>query len=55
MTLLSTIFGTFAPSFNGYAAARFFQGVFNGMFGLTAYVLSNEFVGKFSFPFPDVL
>eukprot|EP00729_Bicosta_minor_P001942 gene1942-22104_t len=46
MTLVSTILGTFSKSFGGYAAARFFQGVFNGMFGLTAFVLANEYVGK---------
>ena len=43
---VSTILGTFSKSFGGYAAARFFQGVFNGMFGLTAFVLANEYVGK---------
>jgi len=44
--LVSTILGTFSKSFGGYASARFFQGVFNGMFGLTAFVLANEYVGK---------
>lgn len=45
LTLVASLACTVAPTFAAFAAARGFVGIGAGGFGLTAYVLGNEFIG----------
>jgi OCT family organic cation transporter-like MFS transporter 4/5 len=44
--LVATLLSAMAQGPTQYATARFFVGAFSGAWGVTSYVLANEYVGR---------